>query len=72
MSNYEVFDYLDRLASMPDVEKRIGCLSSGERIYVALAANRPDLLCRGDSIVYALYRLGSEWRNELIERHHAS
>ena len=63
------FDYLDRLAELPDLEEKIGVLSSGERMYVALAANRPDLLAKGDTIAYAIWRLGPQWVNELAERH---
>ena len=64
------FDRLDRIADQVrtgDLDE-IGVLSSGERIYVLLAANRPDLLMR-DGIVYSLKRLGSAWLNELIVRH---
>jgi hypothetical protein len=45
-----------------------GHLSTSERIYVALAANRVDLLERGDTIAYAMHRLGPEWREQLMER----
>lgn len=47
-----------------------GYLSTGERIYVALAANRSDLLPKGDTIAYAMRRLGPEWRDQLMERWH--
>lgn len=44
-------------------------LSTGERCYVALAANRPDLLGSDDSIAYAIDRIGDVWVRELIARH---
>jgi hypothetical protein len=40
---------------------RYGPLSTGEKLYVALAANRADLLASHDyTIVEALWRLGSD------------
>ena len=47
-----------RLIANPDDES-YGPLSTGERIYVLLAASRADLLAaQGDTIPEALYRLG--------------
>lgn len=44
-------------------------LSTGERLYVALAANRADLLEACDySIASALGRIGAEWIVALIQR----
>lgn len=43
-------------------------LSTGEGIYVALAANRADLL-GNDSLVDALKQLGTQWLEVLILRH---
>jgi hypothetical protein len=58
---------------VPDVAKgkrEVGYLSTGEKCYVYLAANRMDLLEKeeGYTIVAALHRLGSEWLIELLRR----
>lgn len=45
-----------------------GVLSTGERLYVALAANNCELL-GSDSIGYAIARLEPEAVQELVERH---
>lgn len=46
-----------------------GVLSTGERLYVALAANRADLLDQlGYTVAEAIARLGQDWTNELIAR----
>lgn len=68
------FERLDGIADAikrgaPGADEAIGVLSTGERIYVALAASRCDLLAEGDSVPYALHRLGDEWLQALIERH---
>lgn len=66
------FDYLDREAQrVADGEsKRFHALSTGERIYVALAANRPDLIQQdGSTLVQAIVRLGPIWLEELLMRH---
>ena len=48
-------------------ERRFAALSTGEQIYVAMAANRADLLeQRGDTLAEALARLGPQWTAELI------
>jgi hypothetical protein len=39
----------------------VGALSSGERLYVALASGRMRELVPGDSIPYAVERVGPEW-----------
>jgi hypothetical protein len=68
-------DYLDQIAlqfrSGNDGrgQQMFGVLSTGERCYVALAANRPDLLNTDDSIAYAIDRIGEDWVRELIARH---
>lgn len=65
------FERLDAIAirvakgNMADV----GVLSTGERLYVALAANSLELLEEdGYTIAEALARLGTEWTSELIAR----
>jgi len=45
-----------------------GVLSTGETIYVALAANRADLLPSGYTLVACIDRLGESWRAELLKR----
>jgi hypothetical protein len=44
-------------------------LSTGERLYVTLAANRADLMEACDyTVVQALGRIGAEWITELVRR----
>ncbi len=69
MTAAATFDCLDAIATRVregDLTA-FGPLSTGEAIYVALAASRPDLLPQG-KIVPALARLGDEWLRELIAR----
>ena len=63
------FDYLDSLALRVAKGETdlLGPLSRGETIYVALAANAPELLT-GDTIAQALARLGPEWTEALVTR----
>lgn len=67
-------DYLDHIAmkfrtgNEEQGQQMFGPLSTGERLYVALAANRCDLLGR-DSIAYAIGRIGEDWVEELVARH---
>ena len=65
------YDYLDQLALR--VAKGnldgTGVLSTGERLYVALAANSCELLAATDyTIAEALARLGTEELQVLVER----
>lgn len=46
---------------------RVGVLSSGERLYVALASGRMRELAPGDSIAYAVDRVGPEWMAHMLE-----
>ena len=65
-------DYLDFKAPQlaAGVDDVLGALSTGERIYICLAANRLDILQReGYSVVQALDRLGPDWLHELVLRH---
>lgn len=39
----------------------IGVLSTGERCAVALILDKPELLCRGDTMLYAADRVGQDW-----------
>jgi hypothetical protein len=63
--------HLDRL--VPDVAKgklSVGYLSTGEKLYVYLAANRMDLLEKEDyTIAEALARIGPKWVEDLISRY---
>jgi hypothetical protein len=65
--DYDRLDEVAAAASEGD-DSMVGVLSTGERLYVALAANRCDLL-GGDSIAYAISRLDVEDLQELVERH---
>ncbi|KWC96602.1 hypothetical protein [Burkholderia stagnalis] len=55
-------DYLDGLAEAvrEGRDDALGGLSTGERIYCALAANRADLLPAGYTIVQAFARLDDD------------
>ena len=63
------YDYLDSVAA--DIkagnESPFGVLSTGERIYVALAANRLDLV-PDYTVAQALARLGEAHTLELVDR----
>ena len=64
-------DYLDKAAQRVARDKfeAYRGMSTGERLYVALAASRSDLLEEdGYTIAEAMTRIGSEWRAELIQR----
>ena len=72
--NSDQLDHLDQIAATfgsgneETARQLFGPLSTGERCYVALAANRPDLLPM-DSIAYMVERIGADWLRELINRH---
>lgn len=63
-------DYLDSLAERVRAgdADALGGLSTGERLYAALAANRMDLAPSGYNIVEAIARLGWDDTRELVER----
>lgn len=65
--DYDRLDAIAAQAAQGD-DNAVGVLSTGERLYVALAANRCDLL-GGDSIAYAISRLDTKDLRELVERH---
>jgi len=46
---------------------RVGMLSTGERLYVALASGRMRELVPGDSIAYAVDRVGPEWMTHMLK-----
>lgn len=45
---------------------RVGVLSTGELLYVALASGRMRELVPGDSIAYAVDRVGPEWMAHMV------
>ncbi len=45
---------------------RVGVLSTGEKLYVALASGRMRELAQGDSIAYAVDRVGPEWMAHML------
>lgn len=64
-------DYLDEIAVQAAKGdcRAVGPLSTGERLYVALAANNAALLAEGgDTIAEALARIGPEWVDQLVQR----
>ena len=71
MNNNEYLDQIAREAHSGDY-RRTGVLSKGELLYVALASGRMRELCPGDSIPYAVSRVGQKsmahmetvWRSE--------
>ena len=46
---------------------RVGVLSTGERLYVALASGRMRELASGDSIAYAVDRVGPDWMAHMLQ-----
>ncbi len=46
---------------------RVGPLSKGERLYVALASGRMRELAPSDSIPYAVDRVGPEWMAHMLQ-----
>ncbi len=65
------FDYLDGIAKQVAGGRLAAFrpLSTGERLYVALAANRADLLSTdGYTIVQAWNRVDEDWARELMSR----
>jgi hypothetical protein len=65
------FDRLDEVAMRVAKQGAVvaGPLSTGERLYVALAANSMELLERdGYTIPEAIARLGTDWTQQLVAR----
>ncbi len=64
-------DRLDEIANhvARDRFAAYGPLSTGERLYVAIAASRSEILEEeGYTIAEALARIGPAWRGELLRR----
>ena len=66
MSNLEHLDVIAREAWAGNYE-RTGVLSTGELLYVALASGRMRELVPGDSIPYAVDRVGPEWMTHMLQ-----
>lgn len=65
MSDLEYLDEIAREAHAGNYA-RTGVLSKGELLYVALASGRMRELCPGDSIPYAVDRVGPEWMAHML------
>lgn len=64
-------DYLDAIAirAAKGDTAGVSVLSTGERLYVALAANSAEMLqAQGYTVAEALARLGPDWTAQLIRR----
>ena len=66
MSQLERLDEIAREAWAGNYEK-VGVLSTGEVLYVALASGRMRELAPGDSIAYAVDRVGPEWMAHMLQ-----
>jgi len=62
-------EYLDEVAreAWEGHYGRVGALSRGERLYVALASGRMRELAAGDSIAYAVDRVGPEAMAHMLQ-----
>ena len=61
-------DHLDEIAreAWSGSYDRVAPLSTGERLYVALASGRMRELAPSDSIAYAVERVGPEWMAHML------
>lgn len=66
MASLEYLDEVAREAWEGNYE-RVSVLSTGERLYVALAAGRMRELAPDDSIPYAVDRVGPEWMAHMMQ-----
>lgn len=64
--DYQRLDEIARAAHAGDYE-RVGVLSTGERLYVALASGRMRELAPSDSIAYAVDRVGPEAMQHMLK-----
>lgn len=70
MTNNQL-DYLDGIANdlIGGNSDRVGVLSTGEKLYVALAASDAAMLARMDyTIAQAIARLGADETDQLVRR----
>jgi hypothetical protein len=65
MSQLDHLDAIAREAWAGNYE-RVEVLSTGERLYVALASGRMRELAPDDSIAYAVDRVGPEWMVHML------
>lgn len=65
MSQLEHLDDIAREAFAGNYT-RVGVLSTGDRLYVALASGRMRELCPHDSIAHAVHRVGPEWMAHML------
>lgn len=63
------FAYLDQIArdAWAGDYSQVGVLSTGERLYVAVASVRMRELCPGDFIPYAVDRVGPQAMAHMLE-----
>jgi hypothetical protein len=67
-SQWDRLDEVARRLAKGD-DQTFHVLSTGEKVYAAMAANRADLLERMDyTIAEAIARLGEEWTDALVQR----
>ncbi len=66
MANLKHLDEIAREAWAGNYD-RVGVLSTGERLYVALASGRMRELAPNDSIPYAVDRVGPDWMAHMLE-----
>ena len=71
MEQLEHLDEIAREACQGNYD-RCDTLSTGERMYVALASGRMRELCPADSIAYAVDRVGEEWMEHMLDVWRAS
>lgn len=65
----EQLNHLDEIAreAWEGIYDRVAPLSTGERLYVAVASGRMRELCPSDSIAYAVDRIGSAWMEHMLK-----
>lgn len=68
MSDAQNLNRLDEIAreAWEGNYERVGVLSTGEKLYVALASGRMRELAPGDSIAYAVDRVGPDWMAHML------
>ena len=67
--NDDHLDYLYEIAreAFTGNYDRVAMLSTGERLYVAVASGRMRELAPSESIAYAVDRIGPEWMAHMLE-----
>jgi hypothetical protein len=74
MSTQTQLEYLDEIAreAWAGNYGRVGALSQGETLYVALASGRMRELAPSDSIPYAVDRVGPDWMTHMLNEWRSS